>query len=217
MINGGYQASTTSFDDSFTFTLYQETGTTETSYPVDAGAIFEGGASVRLWKGLAVGGVISHFSVDSAATVTSVRAASVLPAAPPAGDRASRTGLRREETGVHIQAQYQLPPSDGCTSSWPAARASSTSSRRSSSTSITRKNSPTTPPTFTGVDSQRGDRNRDRVQCRRGFPVDVQPERSASAALVRITKATVDLSVDNRTIQVDAGGTQIAAGIRIAF
>ena len=27
MINGGYQPSTTSFDDSFTFTLYQETGT----------------------------------------------------------------------------------------------------------------------------------------------------------------------------------------------
>ena len=29
MINGGFQPSTTSFDDSFTFTLYQETGTTE--------------------------------------------------------------------------------------------------------------------------------------------------------------------------------------------
>ena len=36
-------------------------------------------------------------------------------------------------------------------------------------------------------------------------------------ALVRITKATVDLNVDNRIIQVDAGGTQIAAGIRLVF
>ena len=54
MINGGYQPSTTSFDDTFTFTLYQETGTTETSY-VGAGAIFEGGAGVRVWKGLALG------------------------------------------------------------------------------------------------------------------------------------------------------------------
>src|SRR4051812_10450113 len=71
MINGGYQGSTTSFDDSFTFTLYQETGTTDVTYTVDGGGIFEGGAAVRLWKGLAVGGVISHFTVETAASVTS--------------------------------------------------------------------------------------------------------------------------------------------------
>jgi hypothetical protein len=34
---------------------------------------------------------------------------------------------------------------------------------------------------------------------------------------VRITKATVDLSIDDRIIQLDAGGTQIAAGIRLSF
>ena len=71
MINGGYQPSTTGFDDSFTFALYQETGTTEISYDVGAGAIFEGGAAVRVWKGLALGGVISHFSVDSPGSLTS--------------------------------------------------------------------------------------------------------------------------------------------------
>ena len=38
-----------------------------------------------------------------------------------------------------------------------------------------------------------------------------------AGALVRVTKATVDLNVDNRIIQVDAGGTQIAAGIRLSF
>ena len=46
--------------------------------------------------------------------------------------------------------------------------------------------------------------------------MDVQPELGAGA-LFRVTKANVDLIVDNRTIQVDAGGTQIAAGIRVAF
>src|SRR5687768_13357260 len=71
LVNGGYQPSTTSFDDSFTFSLYQETGRTEVSYPVDAGAIFEGGAAIRLWRGLAVGGVVSRFAIDSTVTARS--------------------------------------------------------------------------------------------------------------------------------------------------
>ena len=216
MINGGYQPSTTSFDDSFTFTLYQETGTTETSYPVGAGAIFEGGASVRLWKGLALGGVISHFTVDSPATVTSsvphpffLQRPRQVTGEPegiaPRGDRHPHSGA------VSVPAC-----SDGCTSSWPAARASSTSSRRSSSTSTMRKNSPTTPR------RSRASTRSGRTGTATGFNAGVDFQwmfnpNLGVGALVRITKATVDLIVDNRTIQVDAGGTQIAAGIRLAF
>ena len=110
MINGGYQPSTTSFDDSFTFTLYQETGTTETSYPVGAGAIFEGGASVRLWKGLAVGGVISHFAVDSLATVTSSEPHPFF-LQRPRQLSGEPEGLRREETAVHVNAVFFVPVS----------------------------------------------------------------------------------------------------------
>ena len=35
--------------------------------------------------------------------------------------------------------------------------------------------------------------------------------------LVRFTRAKVDLEIDSRTVQVDAGGAQVGAGLRLAF
>jgi hypothetical protein len=215
MINGGYQPSTTTFDDSFTFSLYQETGTTDVSYSIDAGPIFEGGAAVRLWKGLALGGVISHFAVDAAGSVTSSvphpfflqrnRQVSGEP-----------DGLRREETAVHFQAQYQLPPV-GKLHVVLAAGPSLIDVKQTIVIDVNyTEEFPYDTATFTGVDSKRG------TGTAMGFNagVDVQwmfnPNLGAGA-LVRISKATVDLTVDNRTIQVDAGGAQVAAGIRLAF
>jgi hypothetical protein len=215
MINGGYQPSTTSFDDSFTFTLYQETGTTETSYALDAGALFEGGASVRLWKGLAVGGVLSHFTVDSRATVTSsvphpffLQSYRQVTGEP--------EGLRREETAVHIQGQYQLPPF-GRLHVVLAGGPSFIDVKQTAVIDVNyAEEFPYDTATFTGVDSKRVTGTALGFNAGVDFQWMFNPHLGAGA-LLRITKATVDLAVDNRTIQVDAGGTQIAAGIRIGF
>jgi hypothetical protein len=215
MINGGYQTSTTSFDDSFTFTLYQETGTTETSYALDAGGLFEGGAAVRLWKGLAVGGVLSHFTVDSPATVTS--------SVPhPFFLQRNREvtgepeGVRREETVVHIQGQYQLPPF-GQLHVILSGGPSFFDVKQTLVIDVNyTEEFPYDTPTFTGVDSKRGTGSAVGFNAGVDFQWMFNP-RLGVGALVRITKATVDLGVDNRTIQVDAGGTQLAAGIRIGF
>ena len=215
MINGGYQPSTTSFDDSFTFTLYQETGTTETSYPVGAGAIFEGGASVRLWKGLAVGGVISHFSVDSPATVTSSEPHPFF-LQRPRQVTGEPEGLRREETGLHIQAQYQFPRV-GQLQVVLAGGPSFIDVKHTVVIDVKyAEEFPYDTATFTGVDSKRGTGTATGFNAGVDFQWMFNPNLGAGA-LVRITKATVDMIVDNRTIQVDAGGTQIAAGLRIAF
>ena len=215
MINGGYQPSTTGFDDSFTFTLYQETGTTEISYDVGAGAIFEGGAAVRVWKGLALGGVISHFSVDAPGTVTSsvphpfflerYRQVSGEP-----------EGMHREETAIHFQVQYQLPPF-GRLHVVLAGGPSLIDVKQTVVIDVNyAEEFPYDTATFTGVDSKRG------TGTATGFNAGVDLQwmfnpKLGVGALVRITKATVDLNIDNRIIQVDAGGTQIAAGIRLAF
>jgi hypothetical protein len=215
MINGGYQPSKTSFDDSFTFSLYQETGTTDTSYSIDAGAIFEGGAAVRLVKGLAFGGVISHFTVDTAATVTSSvphpfflqrhRQVSGEP-----------EGLRREETAVHFQAQYQFPPA-GKLHVIVAAGPSLIDVKQTLVIDVNYSEQfPFDTATFTGVDSKRAAGTALGFNAGLDFQWMFNPNLGAGA-LVRFTKATVDLDVDNRIIQVDGGGTQIAAGIRLAF
>jgi hypothetical protein len=215
MINGGYQASTTSFDDSFTFTLYQETGTTDVSYPVDAGAIFEGGAAFRLWKGLAIGGVISRFSAEGTATVnTSLPHPFFLQRPRQVSGEAS--GMSREENAIHIQAQYQLPPFGRL----QVVLAGGPSIIDVKQTAVIHVNFseefPYDTASFTGVDTKRASGTATGFNA--GVDFQWMFNRNLGAgALVRYTKATVDLDIDNRTIQVDAGGTQIAAGIRLAF
>ena len=214
MINGGYQPSTTSFDDSFTFTLYLETGTTETTYSVEAGGIFEGGGCVRLVKGLAIGGVISHFTADSTASVTSsVPHPFFLNAHRQVTGDAQ--GLRREETAVHIQAQYLLP--FGRLNVVLAGGPTIIDVKQSLVVDVKYSEEfPYDEAVFTGVDSKRG------TGTATGFNagVDVQwmfNPRLGVGGLVRFTKATVDVTVDNRTIQMDAGGLQVGGGIRLAF
>ena len=63
-INGGYQATTTEFEDPFTFTAHQETGTSRVTYPIEAGPTFDAGGGVRLWRGLGVGVAVSRFTAD---------------------------------------------------------------------------------------------------------------------------------------------------------
>jgi len=215
MINGGYQPSTTSFDDSFTFTLYQETGRTETSYEAGGGAIFEGGAAVRFWKGLGVGGVISHFTVDSPATVTSSEPHPFFLQRPRVVTGEAE-GLRREETAVHVQAQYQFPPF-GRLHVVLAGGPSFIDVKQSIVIDVKyTEEFPYDTATFTGVESKRAS------GTATGFNAGVDLQwmfnpNLGVGALVRITKATVDMSVDNRTIPIDAGGAQIAAGIWIGF
>jgi hypothetical protein len=215
MINGGYQPSTTSFDDSFTFSLYQETGTTETSYSIDAGAIFEGGAAVRAWKGLAFGGVISHFTADVAATVTSsVPHPFFLQRYRQVGGEPE--GVRREETAIHFQAQYQLRPARQLHVILFAGPSLIDVKQTLVIDVNYTEEFPYDTATFTGIDSKRGTGTAFGFNAGVDFQWMFNPNLGAGA-LVRITKATVDLSIDDRIIQLDAGGTQIAAGIRLSF
>ena len=125
-------------------------------------------------------------------------------------------GLRREETAMHIQAQYQLPPF-GRLQVVLAGGPSIIDVKQTIVVDVKfRKNSPTTRPRSRGVDTKRG------TGTATGFNAGVDLHwmfnpKLGVGALVRVTKATVDLDVDNRIVQVDAGGVQVAAGIRLAF
>jgi hypothetical protein len=214
-VNGGYQPSTTSFDDRFTFDLNRETATADTSYPVDAGPLFDGGVSLRLWKGLAVGGAVSRFSVDGL-----VRVEASLPH--PLFFQRNREvsgesgALTRDETAVHIQAQYYLPRI-GPLLVMVAGGPSLLDIRQSIATGVNfTEEYPYDTATFVGVDSRRIS------GTATGFNVgaDVRwmfTRHLGVGGLVRFTRAKVDLEIDNRTVQVDAGGAQVGAGVRLAF
>ncbi|MGH9372633.1 MAG: outer membrane beta-barrel protein, partial [Vicinamibacterales bacterium] len=215
-LNGGYQSSTTEFDDRFTFDLYQETGTTRVAYPIEAGFLFDAGGSVRIWRGLAAGVAVSRFVRDGAAsTNTSLPHPFFLQRNRDIDGEAD--GIKREETGIHIQAQYQLP----LTGSLQIVLMGGPSVLQVKQTLVTEVNFneeyPYDTATFTGVDSDRVSRSAT------GFNIgaDVQwmfSPHVGAGALVRFTSATVDLdAAGDRTVSVDAGGTQVGAGLRFVF
>ena len=107
-LSGGYQPTTTDFDDGFEFTVNRETGRSTTSYPIEAGPLFDGGFAVRLWRGLGAGVAVSYFTVDGDVHATSSIPHPFLFEHPRevSGDAG---GIQRQEKAVHIQAQYLVP------------------------------------------------------------------------------------------------------------
>jgi len=214
-LNGGYQPTTTSFDDSFDFTVNRETGHSEVSYPIEAGALFDGGFGVRLWRGLGAGVAFSFFKVDG-----SVHATSSVPH--PFLFQHNRQiegdadGIRRQEKAVHILAQYALP----AFGSVHVTLMGGPSVLDINQTIVTNvkytEEYPYDTATFAGVDT------RGVTGTKTGFNVGADVSwmfatHFGAGGLVRYTHAPIDLQVDDRTIRVDAGGVQVAGGIRIAF
>jgi len=214
-VNGGYQPSTTSFDDRFTFDLNRETAAVDTDYSVDAGPLFDAGVGFRIWKGLGAGIAISRFSVDSAG-----QAEATLPH--PLFFQRNRqisgetTGITREETGIHIQAQYQLPPF-GNVYVTLAGGPSVLDIQQSIVTDVNfTEEFPYDTATYVGVDSQRVSGTATGFNA--GADVRWMFTRNVGVGgLVRYTRATVDLTRNNRTVTVDAGGMQVGGGVRLAF
>ena len=214
-VNGGYQPSSTSFDDRFRFDLNRETASVDTDYSVDAGPLFDAGVGFRIWKGLGAGIAISRFSVDSAG-----QAEATLPH--PLFFQRNRqisgetTGITREETGIHIQAQYQLPPF-GNVYVTLAGGPSVLDIEQSIVTDVNfTEEFPYDTATYVGVDSRRVSGTATGFNA--GADVRWMFTRNVGVGgLVRYTRASVDLTRNGRTISVDAGGAQVGAGVRLAF
>ena len=214
-VNGGYQPSSTSFDDRFTFDLNHETASVDTDYSVEDGPLFDAGVGFRIWNGLGAGIAISRFTVDSTG-----QAEATLPH--PLVFQRNRqisgetTGITREETGIHIQAQYHLPPF-GRVYVTLAGGPSVLDIQQSIVTDVNyTEEFPYDTATYVGVDSQRVSGTATGFNA--GTDVRWMFTRNIGVGgLVRYTRASVDLTRNGRTVKVDAGGTQVGGGIRLAF
>jgi opacity protein-like surface antigen len=215
-LNGGYQASTTEFDDNFTFTAHQETGTTRVSYPIDAGPAFDAGAGIRVWRRLGVGVAVSRFTIDS-----TVSATSSIPH--PFFLRQNREvsgeadGIRREETGIHVQAQYSVPLGRRLQLTLMAGPSLLQVSQAVVIDVNYTEEYPYDTASFSGVDSTR--KKGSKAGFNAGADVRWMFTRNIGVGMMaRFARATVDLDpVDDRTITVDAGGAQVGVGLRVGF
>jgi Outer membrane protein beta-barrel domain len=215
-VNGAYQPTKNDFNDRFEFERNVETGSTEVSYPVRGGFVFDAGAGYRLWKNLGVGVAVSHFTHDDTA---STRSSFPHPFFfnQPREVTGDATGITRNETAVHIQAMYMWNPSGPLRIVFSGG------------------------PTFFSVEQELVEE----IKISESFPFDTatfssaQTRREKATApafnvgadvmwlfndnvgiggIARFSRTSVDLDAPtNRTISVDAGGVYVGGGLRVLF
>jgi hypothetical protein len=214
--NAGFQPKTPDLTDTSRFDLYAETATVDMRYPGKEGIVFDGGAGMRLWKRLGAGVSASYRTSESRLTVSGSLPHPFFIDRPRTFD-GETSGIARTETGVHLQALYFVPSRGR----WRVVLGAG--------------------PSYFSAEQELADEARyddeyphDEVTFRDpvvrvfsgskiGFNVggDVTflfGRRFGVGGLVRYAAATIDLDgPDNRRIDLDAGGLQAGAGVRILF
>ena len=69
-VNGAYRGGTDDVSSTVSFTANLETGSFTSTFPVKAGAAFDAGGRVRVWKRLGVGVAVTSFSTNGTADIT---------------------------------------------------------------------------------------------------------------------------------------------------
>lgn len=215
-LNAAYQPTITRFDDRFTFMRYQETGTTRVEYPVQATFLADAGADVRLWHGLGAGFAVSRFGrKGSASTFSSVPHPLYLERHRRVEGRAESVG--RQETGIHVQVRYQLPLAGRLR----VGVSGGPSLLRVRQTLVTEARFREEYPYDTAEPA--GVNTREVEGTATGFNVGAElgwmfTRHVGFGGALRFTRAEIDLDLDGaRTIPVDAGGSHLGLGLRLAF
>lgn len=214
-VGGGVQAGGEALADGRAFDVNAETAVIESRHPFRAGALFDGGVDVRLWRRVAAGVSVSHFS---AASTTSVDARIPHPFQFNAHREIDgSTSARRSETGVHAQVRYHLPL-QGRLRAILFAGPSFVSARQDLVQDVRYDETyPYDTATFASAELSRASGSGIGVNA--GADVFwVFSRRIGAGMLVRYARASLDLDGPaSRRIPLDAGGTHIALGARASF
>jgi hypothetical protein len=214
----GVQVSSRAFDTSATKPVYLENATIDASYKVTHGPAINGGVSVRIAGDVSVGVMVSSVTENTDAAVSAA-----IPH--PFFFRTPRTitgtapALHRDELVTHILGIYTLHPGRAVELALSVGP-SFFRVRQDIVSDITFTDTyPFDAPAFTSAASQRVTAS-NKAGFNVGADVGLRLARHAGVgASVRFSQAIVPLMVPNSTttVSVDAGGTQIAGGLRLYF
>lgn len=216
-VDAGAQFSSIAFDTTTTRVVYIENASINTSYRVRRGLLGDGGISVRIAGNVSVGIVVSSLMAKNDADVNA--------AVPhpfffktPRTVTGTAAGLRREELAAHLQGIYTLHPGANIEVALSGGP-SFLQVRQDVVTDITFSDTyPYDAPAFTSAATQRVSANT--IGFNAGVDVGLRLSRHAGVGGgVRFSRAVVDLAVANGggTTAVDAGGAQVAGGLRLYF
>jgi hypothetical protein len=212
---GGVQTGGSRFDDTFTLPLYAETERVTVDYPVKEGAAIDVRGGYRLWKRVTVGAGVTHYSRRSGARVRAE-----LPH--PFFDNRFRqiegtTSAVRGETAAHVLLGWMLPLSRRMRMIVMAGPSFVNVEQTLVANVQYSEVYPYDTAEFSGATTRRATRGATGFNA--GADVTwMFGHRFGAGALVQVTRARARLKAgDGRTIAVDAGGAQAAAGIRFFF
>jgi len=214
-VHGGYQPTTSRFEDSFTFARYQETGSTRVEYPMGGAFLFDGGAGVRLWRRLGAGLVVSRVGRASTASTRSFIPHPLYLDTPRQVD-GEADAVQWAETGIHFHVRYE-PASRGPLRIVISGGPSVLRLRQTLVTEArVREEYPYDTAEFGGVNTRE-------VEGRaNGFNVGADlgwmfTRHLGLGGTLRLTRAVIALDADQRRIPVEAGGAHIGVGLRLTF
>lgn len=216
-VNAAYQATTTDFDDRFDFTYRgdAERASTQTNFPVDGAFVGDGGFSVNFWGSLGAGVSVSYYTHEVAALTTSSLPHPFFP-------NRFRTvegeagGLKRDELAVHVQLQYLAQVTEGLHATLFGGPTFFNVKQDLVTTVNFNDQYPYDEASFANVE-KRGVK-----ESTVGFNVGADfrqrlTDTIGMGLLLRYTRGSADLSIDERTISVDVGGFQAGIGLRFLF
>jgi hypothetical protein len=214
-LNGGYQASSRTFDDDFSFEQYVEQATVDVDYEVDAGPAFDGSVMIRLWQGLGAGVGVTHFSKDGVARITGSIPHPFQFGQPRAIQ--GETAVDHTETGTHVQIGWMGMASRSVRyvvwagPSWISVEQSFVTGVRYSETY------PFDTAEFSFADLARAS------ESATGFNAGVDvtwafAKNVGVGGLVRFASATATVApAEGRTIDLEVGGFIAGGGVRLLF
>jgi hypothetical protein len=214
-VNGGYQATSNDFSDTWTFDYYADTATTTASYRVKGGFLFDAGGGFRMWRDLLVGAAVSHYSTGGDVSVTAsvphpfnftMRDA-----------QGGEHGLGHAETSVHLHAMWMLRASArvqvglfGGPSMFSVRQAL-----------VTQLNFNEAYPydTVSIASLTTAEQSKTLLGYNVGADLTYSLSRQIGlGVLIRLARAKADFDApDKGTVSVNAGGAQVAGGLRVRF
>jgi hypothetical protein len=215
-LGAGYSAATSTFDDRTTFSLNREEGRRETTYRLDGGVLVDGGVVARLWRGLAVGLDVSILSRDGSAEVTASLPHPFFFERP--REAAATAGVRCREIGLHPNARWVLSFSRN--RAWLSVFAGASFFRVDQDVVTDLSYQEEYPyDTIVVGTSEVQRQTASGLGYHGGADFAYMFTRAVGAgAVIRYSRASVELTgAGGQPIAVDAGGPQVAAGIRLRF
>lgn len=214
-VSGGMQSAVSGFDDTFETTLYAETERAAVEYPVKTGLVIAASGGYRVWKRVTAGVGISRYSRRDDAQVQAE-----LPH--PFFDNRFRhvegtASALRGETATHLLLGWMQPISNRMRVMLTAGP-SFISVEQTLVTAVEFSEAyPYDTAQYTGATTRRATRRGAGFNA--GADVTwVFTPRFGAGALIQFTSARARLDAGSgRSISVDAGGFQAAAGVRAFF